>query len=139
MYYNRAAESAKTLVFVAVLLQVIFFAIGVIIISIAIAAVIYSSAQAGVGLGTASIVGAVFGGIFLLGLLWIFLNYFLVYKPLQRGDLAGAETPALVLGILELIFGGIIPGILLIIAYTRIGNALVYQEAEKMKKEGPIQ
>lgn len=136
MYYNRAAESAKTLVFVAVLLQVIFFAIGVVIISIALGAIIFSSAQAGAGFGAAGIVGAIFGGIFLFGLLWIFLNYFLVYKPIQRGDLKEAETPALVLGILELIFGGIIPGILLIIAYTRIGNALIYQETEKARGGG---
>lgn len=139
MYYNRAAESAKTLVFVAVLLQVIFFALGIVIIAIALAAVIFSSAQAGTGFGPVGIVGAIFGGIFLFGLLWIFLNYFLVYKPIQMGNLRDAETPALVLGILELIFGGIIPGILLIVAYTRIGNALVYEETERMKKEGTQQ
>ena len=37
---------------------------------------------------------------------------------------ADAETSSLVLGILQLIFGGVIPGILLIIAYAKIRDSL---------------
>ena len=65
-----------------------------------------------------------FSGFFLIGLVWILLDYFLVYKRLESGNVREAETPALVLGILQLLFGGIIPGILLIIAYTKIGDSL---------------
>ncbi len=35
-----------------------------------------------------------------------------------------AETPSLVLGIIQLIFGGLIPGILLIVAYVKIKASL---------------
>ena len=65
-----------------------------------------------------------FSGFFLIGLVWILLDYFLVYKRLESGNVREAETPALVLGILQLLFGGIISGILLIIAYTKIGDSL---------------
>ena len=65
-----------------------------------------------------------FSGFFLIGLVWILLDYFLVYKRLESGNVREAETPALVLGILHLLFGGIISGILLIIAYTKIGDSL---------------
>ncbi len=49
--------------------------------------------------------------------------YVLVYRPLKDGRVEEALTPALVLGILALLFAGIIPGILLIIAYVKAKDA----------------
>lgn len=58
------------------------------------------------------------------GLLWIFLDYFLIYKRIVTGNLAGAKDTSLILGILQLLFGGVVPGILLIVAYVQIDNSL---------------
>ncbi len=74
----------------------------------------------GFGIG---LFGLVFGIIFLIGLLWILLDYFLVYKNLAEEKVEEAETPSLVLGILQLLFGGFITGILLIIAYVKIRDS----------------
>ncbi len=70
-------------------------------------------------------------GFFLLailisgGLTALFLRFFyvLVYRPLKDGRVEEALTPALVLGILALLFAGIIPGILLILAYLKAKDA----------------
>lgn len=130
------AQSAKTLTLVALLLQAVFFAIGIFaIFSLAFFAAITTTNTIGPGGGTGTvttvpsanalgIVGVIFGGIFLIGLLWILLDYFLVYRRLSDGNVRGAETPSLVLGIIQLLFGGIITGILLIIAYLKIGDSL---------------
>ncbi len=57
--------------------------------------------------------------------LFIILNYFFIYKPLSEGRARDAETPTLVLGILQIIpFGGIIPGILLLISWVKIRDSM---------------
>ena len=130
------AQSAKTLTLVALLLQAVFFAIGILaVFGFAFFAATTTTTTIGPGGGTGTVttvpsanalglVGIIFGGIFLIGLLWILLDYFLVYKRLSDGNVRGAETPSLVLGIIQLLFGGIITGILLIIAYVKIGDSL---------------
>ncbi len=60
----------------------------------------------------------------LIGFVWIILDYYMVYKRLSEGLVADAETPSLVLGILQLVFGLVIPGILLIIAYIKIRDSM---------------
>lgn len=135
--YRRSAESARTLVLVAMIVQIIFFVIGVAVFIIAIIALTLGVAQSSTPTDQVIlIISAVFGFLFIFGSLWIFLNYFLVYKQIVADDLVRAEGPALALGIIELIFDGIIPGILLIIAYSKIGDALLYREMEKEKKTG---
>lgn len=69
------------------------------------------------------IIGIAFGAV---GVLWIFLDYFLIYKKIDSGDILGAKDASLVLGILQLIFGGIITGILLLVAFSQLGNSLAY-------------
>ncbi len=91
---DRDAETAKTLVLVAMIFQIIFIAIGL------------------------------FFFVFLLGVLWLILDYVLVYSKISEGRLNEAETPCLVLAILQLILGGVIPGILMIIAYVKIKDAI---------------
>ncbi|MCL5788685.1 MAG: zinc ribbon domain-containing protein [Candidatus Marsarchaeota archaeon] len=63
----------------------------------------------------------------LVSVVWIILDYALVYSPLARGEAAKAESPALVLGIVQLVFGGVIPGILLIVSWIKIRDALAAQ------------
>lgn len=57
--------------------------------------------------------------------IFIVLNYFFIYKPLSEGRGSDAETPTLVLAILQIIpfIGGIIPGILLLIAWVKIRDS----------------
>lgn len=131
------ASTAKTLTLVAIILQIVFFAIGIfaILASVALFAVTSTTTTSSVGLITTStsslpvvsyfgIFSIVFSGFFIFGLVWILLDYFLVYKKLERELVRDAETPSLVLGILQLIFGGVIPGILLIIAYVKIRDSI---------------
>lgn len=74
------------------------------------------------------IIGFVFAllTIFLVILPFIFmiLNYVFVYARLKDNHADMAQTPALVLGIIELLFGGVIPGILLIICYVKINDGI---------------
>ena len=74
------------------------------------------------------VLGFLFGLLFLpfivLPFIFMVLNYFLVYARIKEGRAEMARTPSIVLGILELLFGGIIPGILLIICYVKINDGL---------------
>jgi hypothetical protein len=74
---------------------------------------------------TFGIVGLIFAIGFLISIIWMALDYFLIYRNLAtQNTVASARTPALVLGILQLIFGGLIPGILLIAAYVKVGDSM---------------
>lgn len=117
MRVERAARSARTLTLVSVILEAVVFAIGVMTVLLSFLFLPFSMA----GVNTFI---AIFDYSFLLGILWALLNYFFIYVPLKHNELEKAETPALALGIMELLFGGVIPGILLLVAYVRIGDAL---------------
>lgn len=114
------ASSAKSLVLATLILELVFFAIGVVALSLAIAGTVI----AGLDLNTIGIVAAVFLVFFAIGLMWLLLDYYLIYRPLAEERVRSAETPAIVLGIIQLIFAGIIPGILLIIAYVKIRDSM---------------
>lgn len=114
------ASSAKSLVLATLILELVFFAIGVVVLSLAIAGTVF----AGVDLNTIGIVTAVFLVFFAIGLMWLLLDYYLIYRPLAEERVRSAETPSIVLGIVQLIFAGVIPGILLIIAYVKIRDSI---------------
>jgi hypothetical protein len=57
----------------------------------------------------------------------IFLTYTLSYRRIRAADFAGAQAPTLVFGIVSLFFG-LIPGILEIIGYVKVGDA--YREQQ---------
>ncbi len=91
---DHDADSAKTLIIIAMVVQLVIALVGIL-------------------------------SVFLLvGFIWLILDYFLLYKPLTERRVADVETPDLVLGIIQLILGGVIPGILIIIAYTKIKDSL---------------
>ena len=128
------ASTAKTLTLVAIILQVVFFVIGIFEV---IALVVLFSFRPSVTTSTGTtitshvvplsglaIISIVFSFALLIGILWIFLDYFLIYKKLKEERVREAETPSLVLGIIQLIFGGLIPGILLIVAYVKIRDSV---------------
>ena len=126
---DRYSESAKTLVLVAIILQVVFSLIAVFIYAAVFAVV--PATTIGPGGTTVStgfpaaglfiVLASVFGGI---GLLWILLDYFLLYKKIADGRIEETDTTSLVLGILQLLFGGLIPGILILVAHGKIGDAI---------------
>lgn len=118
------AESAKTLTLVAIILQAIFLFVGIAIV-IGVLAFAFTSSTSGIpGMGAQALVGIIFGAIFLVGILWIVLDYVFIYAPLSRGEVARTEGPALALSIIQLVFGGIITGILLIIAWVKIKDSV---------------
>lgn len=123
------ASTAKTLTLVAIILQVVFFVIGLFEV-FAIAALVFFSSNVPASTGSISMAGSVgiialvFSFFFLVSIIWILLDYFLIYKKLATEKVRDAEVPSLVLGIIQLIFGGLIPGILLIIAYVKIRDSL---------------
>lgn len=55
----------------------------------------------------------------------MFLDYFLVYKPLVNGDARRAEVPTLLMGILQLFIGGVLSGIILLIAWVKIRDSII--------------
>lgn len=57
------------------------------------------------------------------------LIYFAVYRRLKEARVEEVLTPALVLGILTLVLAGVIPGILLFIAYVKAKDALAKIQA----------
>ncbi len=78
------------------------------------------------GLGF-SLVGAVATILVTLTLvfwMWVLLDVVLVLRPLGRGELLAAEPPALVLGILQTVFGGLLPGLLLLAASRQVRAAI---------------
>ena len=128
------SSTAKTLTLVAIILQVVFFVIGIFEV---IALVLLFSFRPSVTTSTGTtitshvvplsglaIISIVFSFALLIGILWIFLDYFLIYRKLKEERVREAETPSLVLGIIQLIFGGLIPGILLIVAYVKIRDSV---------------
>lgn len=131
------AESAKTLTLVAIILQAVFTMIFIFIfLAFALAFSSFTPVPVGTtgtttvtttyfGLGSIFIIFAVFGSI---GLIWVFLDYFLVYSPISKGDIQRSETSALILSILQILFGGVIPGILLLVAWVKIKDSMKRQE-----------
>jgi|YelNatPaOPRAMG01_1025707.scaffolds.fasta_scaffold10387_4 uncharacterized membrane protein len=55
----------------------------------------------------------------------MFLDYVFIYKPLADGNAVGAEVPSLLLGILQLFVGGVLSGIILIIAWVKIRDSII--------------
>ncbi|HYA11217.1 MAG TPA: zinc ribbon domain-containing protein, partial [Thermoplasmata archaeon] len=68
--------------------------------------------------------GAIILGFALIGFVWIALIWVFSYQRVNDGDYEGARTPTLVFAILSLITLSLIPGILFLIAYVKLGDAI---------------
>ncbi|MDG6996336.1 MAG: zinc-ribbon domain-containing protein [Nitrososphaerota archaeon] len=116
------ASAARMLTLIAIILGAIFFIVG---LFVSMFVLFGTSFFMGAPLMVVGFFPMMFGFGFLISILWIALDYFLVYRNLfSSNDIPNARTPALVLGVMQLIFGGVIPGILLIIAYVKIGDSM---------------
>jgi hypothetical protein len=60
-------------------------------------------------------------------ILFLYIAYEYSYRRIRLGDYVGAQGPTLVIGILSL-FLGLIPGILYLIGYLKLGDALREQQ-----------
>ncbi len=118
------AESARMLTLVAIILQIVFLFIGVSMVFALLSYALFSSSSGFSGMAMPALMSLIFGSIFLAGILWIVLDYVFIYAPLSRGEVARTEGPTLALSIIQLVLGGIITGILLIIAWLKIKDSL---------------
>lgn len=116
-----SAGSAETLVLVALILQIIGGAllIGGILFLFGWAAY-HPFPFAWLAVTVAGVIGGV-------AILFLYLAYTLSYRRIQLGDYAGAQTPTLVIGILS-IFLGLIPGILYLVGYSKLSDAIREQQ-----------
>ncbi|MCL4333903.1 MAG: hypothetical protein M1290_06780 [Candidatus Thermoplasmatota archaeon] len=128
---DNDASTAKTLTLVAIILQAVFFVIGI----FEILAFLPLFMNQPINLSTVNpggpeyvalpnVIAVIFSVALAIGILWLALDYFLIYKKIKEERIKEAETPALILGIIQLIFGGLIPGILLIVAWIKIKDSV---------------
>ena len=135
---DNYSSSAKSLIFAAIVFQAVFLVIGMLFIPFF--AIASTSINGLTGAGTVTLSSPVFIpffaiGIlsigFIFGILWILLDYFLLYKKIIEDKIEEAKSNSLVLGILQLLLGGLIPGILIIIAYTKLSDSINYGMKDK--------
>ncbi len=120
-YRPPSAGTAQTMVMIGLIFQIIFAAI--FFFAVGLAGILVASA-AGLGFGFL-IVPLIFLILFgLIPLFFLYVGYEWCYKRVKAGDYEGARTPTLILAILELIFGGVLPGIFYLIGYLKLGDAI---------------
>lgn len=122
MPLDSDADLAKTMTILAMAIQALFFLLGVFMASFLLP--IQAVGPGGFMMFPMVFFSFLFGFGFLIGILWILMDYLLVYRPLAESRVQSAESSSIVLGILQLIFGGLIPGILLIVAWIKIRDSL---------------
>lgn len=119
---GRSADTAETLILIGLIFQ------GITLLVL-------------LGVGLYFLVFPLLGGIILflafLALIWLVLVYVFSYRRTCESDYEGARTPTLAFGILSLITGGIISGILYVIAYVKLGDAADEKEARKSTLSSP--
>jgi hypothetical protein len=113
------ASTARSLTLAAIILQALLFLLFVFVFGF------FFMIPFGGGLPVFGFMAGIFTIGLFTGILWVILDYFLVYANLSNEvRFPRARTPALVLGIIQLLTGGVVSGVLLIIAYVKIGDSL---------------
>jgi hypothetical protein len=111
---RRSADTAETLILIGLIFQ------GITLIVL-------------LGVGLFFLIIPILGGFVLflaiLALIWLILVYVFSYLRTVNGDYDGARSPTLVFGILALITGGIVSGILYIVAAVKLADAADEKEA----------
>lgn len=112
--------TAETLVLIAWVLQLIFS-----IVSIVFGALFLLGGALFIFFAAAGATLLLIGGLLIaVPVVMLFVGYEYSYSRIKQGDFAGAQGPTLLLGILGLFLGGIIVGILYLIGYVKVGDAL---------------
>ncbi len=60
-------------------------------------------------------------------LFWLLVVYRFIYKRLQSGKIRESEVVCLIVGVFQLLFGGIISGIVLLVAWIKIRDSVKIQ------------
>ncbi len=141
-------QTAKTLTLIAIILQAILLAFAILVIMVFTAASYQGVSIVTYPNGTTQrIVSSSSGSISplstllaliivsIIPLVMIFFDYYFVYKPISKEKAEESRTPSLVLGIIQLFTGGIIVGILLIIAYVKINDAINRKKNENLNQQ----
>lgn len=110
-YVPPSGSTAKTLILVGIILQAIFVLIYLIIGAVSL---------------IVTILGVVYLALAVLGIVWLLLIWVFSYSRVREGRYEAARVPTLIFGILSLL--QIIPGILYIIAYVKLGDAVREQQ-----------
>lgn len=106
---SESGDTAKTLILVGLILDIIG---AVVLLLIGLFILIFP------------LLGEILLGLALIGLVWVVLVWLFSYRRVVEGDYEGARTPTLVFAILSLVTFGLIPGILFLIAYIKLGDAI---------------
>ncbi len=113
---GHSADTAETLILIGLIFQVItvvlLLAVGLLFLIVPF--------QGGI---------VIFLAFF--GFIWVILVYIFSYARTREGEFDGARTPTLVFGILSLLSVGILSGVLYIIAYVKLGDAIDEAEASR--------
>ncbi|MCI4352776.1 MAG: DUF973 family protein [Thermoplasmata archaeon] len=120
-YVPPSASTAKTLILVGLILQLIF----ALVFLIGLGALALFAASVG---GFAVVIAGVYVALGAIGFVWFVLVWMLCYKPVTEGRYDSAKTPTLVFAILSIVTGGILSGILYLIAYIKLGDAVREQQ-----------
>ena len=116
-----SGASAETLVLVALILQ----AIGAVILFGGILFLFGVAAFHPFPFAwLAALVAVIVGGV---AVAFLYMAYEYAYLRIQRGEYQAAQTPTLIIGILS-IFLGLVPGILYLVGYAKLGDALREQQ-----------
>jgi amino acid transporter len=115
-----SAGTAETLVLIAFIFQ----AIAALLFLIPFGIFALLAAAASIFGGIAIIFAAIFIAFGALDILFLYIGYAYVYRNTKEGKYEEARSPALVLGILGIIFGFLITGILYLVAYSKLGDAV---------------
>ncbi|MCL5731346.1 MAG: hypothetical protein M1605_04435 [Candidatus Thermoplasmatota archaeon] len=124
--YDNDAKTAKTLSVVAVALDALF-SFSFLIMSVFVTSLISSLGKIYSGFPT-SILPSILLAYAIVELFWMGMTLWLIYRPLKDDRVKDAETPSLFIGIGQLIFGGFITGIILLIAWIKIRDSLKFQQ-----------
>lgn len=130
---TSSGGTAKTLILIGLVFQVLvgivfLFGLGLLVLLTA-----SFTLMTGV-LGFSYFLALVWIGFGLIDFIFIFLVYTFSYRQTSRGYYQEASLPTLIVGILSLIFGGVITGILYILAYVKLRDAI--QEQQQMTFRG---
>jgi hypothetical protein len=110
-----SASTAKTLILIALIFQILgsLFIVGI--------SLLFLGVLSSVGLFR---IGFLFVIIAVAAIVVAFLAYEYSYKATSEGRYQDARTPTLILGIVGLFVGGLIVGILYLVAWDKLGDAL---------------
>jgi hypothetical protein len=122
-----SGRTAETLILVGLILQIIFVVIWI----IELATLSLRLAAFGAGLFAGFFVG-IYALFLVLGLAVLYLSWTHFYNRTKAGNYEGAKSVGIVVVILGFIAGGIIVGILYLVAYLKLGDAINEQRGMGM-------